>query len=296
MARSTQSIYDYIVGKVQADTNLYDPTNPDPTKRGLTSVSKVSTWRLWAWIVAQAQNLFEQQADNYVTEVEAIVNRSAPGTPSWMQHMVYMFQYNATTPQVIQMDLNTFAPYYPTVTESYRIVTQCAVNTLPNKKVQIKVAKGGTTPAPLGTTEKQALTSYVDFINFAGVQCEIISADADLIYLGVDVYYNGQYSATIQADVEAAITSYLSTSNSDNFNYRVYISKLQDIIQAVAGVKDVALKQVEVRPASVSAGSAQKLVDASKILSRYYQPYAGYMIPDTDSGRTLADTINYIVA
>lgn len=296
MARSTQEIYNQIIAKIEAEKKLYDPTNPDPLKRGLTSKSKVALFRLYAWTVAIAHNLLEQLMDIFKTEIETTVSKAAPGTPAWIQKQVFLFQYSDTTPQILQLDPDTMSTYYPTPNEALRIVTQCSVVTLPNKVVSIKVAKGGTSPAALTTTEKTTLAGFLDFINFAGVSFALISTDADFILLGADVYFAGQYAATIEANVKKAITDYLANLNSENFNYLVYLARLEDTIQAVPGVKDVVLKQVECRPAAVAAASATVLVDNYKVLLSKYRPYAGYMIVDTDAGRGLDDTLNFIVS
>jgi len=169
------------------------------------------------------------------------------------------------------------------------------VTTLPNKIVNIKVAKGGNTPTPLDSTELSALTSYLSYINFAGVYFNLISAPPDFIYLGVDVYYNGQFSNVIQTNVEQAVNNYLTNANAEYFNYTIYLSKLVDIIQAVNGVNDVVLRQVEVRPHFTSVANAYVMVDNYQTYIRQYNPYAGYMIPDTATGRTLNDSISYVI-
>jgi hypothetical protein len=295
MARSIQTIYNEIIASVQADTNLYDPSNPDPNKRGLTSTSRVAIWRLWAWIVATAQALLEQLIDTYKVEIETIVDQAPSGNALWLQRQVFKFQYSATDPQIVQLDTILFFPYYTTISENQRIVTQCSVTTLPNKIVSVKVAKGGSNPIPLDATELSALTSYLSFINFAGVYFNLISDNPDLMYLGVDVYYNGAYSGVIQANVETAINNYLTNANANSFNYTAYLSKIVDVIQGVEGVNDVVLKQVEVRPHFVSVANAYIMVDNYQTFIRQYNPYAGYMIPDTAGGRTLADSITYVI-
>jgi hypothetical protein len=294
MARATTTIQSTIINAVQADPNLYDPTNTDPTKQGLTSTSQVAKWKLWTFVVAQAQNLFEQLVDLFKAEVEATVFSAAPGTPQWVQKQVLYFQYNASIPQVIQLNTTTLAPEYPIVNPAYRIITQCSVTTNLNKTALVKVAKAG--PSALSTPERNALTSFLDKICFAGVKFKVISVAADFIMLTYDIYYDGQYSASIAQSTYDAINGFLATSNSTNFDGTISLSKLEDIIQAVPGVRDVVAKQVEVRPASVVAANAYKMVNANQVLLRNYNPFAGYMIVDTDAGRTLADTLNFIVS
>jgi hypothetical protein len=293
MARSINTIQAQIIASVQADKNLYDPTATDPTQRGLTSTSQVAIWNLWTYVVAVAISLWEQLMDIFIAEVEANVALSAPGTPQWIQQQCFLFQWSATSPQIIQFDTTNFNPYYPLVNEALRIVTQAAVQTTPNKIALIKVAANS---APLTTPQYDALTSYLDFLNFAGIYFELRSVDADFIMLGYDLYYDGQYSGSIVNDTTAAINNFLSSSNFNNFNGKTYLSKIEDVLQAVPGMVDVVAKQVEVRPASIIAANATIMVNAGATLLRFYQPYAGYMVVDTDTGRTLADTLNFIVS
>jgi hypothetical protein len=293
MARSIITIQNQIIASIRGETSLYDPTNPDPSKRGLTSTSRVAIWRLITFVVAAAIAFFEQLLDVFKAGVEAQVLLSPPGTPLWVQTQIFKFQYSSTDPQIIQLDTTTLSPFYPTLNTALRIVTQCSVTTSPNKVVIIKVASNST---PLTSDQQLALSAYLDFLNFAGVYFQLISTDPDLIMAGYDIYFNGMYAAYIQTDVEDAITNFLSTSNANNFNGSYSLSKLEDIIQAVPGVNDVVARQVEVRPAAIIAANAYKMVDNYQTLLRKYDTYAGYMIVDTDSGRTLADTLTFIVS
>lgn len=293
MARSITTIQNQIIASIRGETSLYDPTNPDPAKRGLTSTSRVALWRLITYIIASGIALFEQLMDIFIADVEAQVLLSPPGTPLWVQSQVFKFQYSSTNPQIIQLNTTTLSPYYSEVNTTLRIVTQCSVNTSPNKIVVIKVAKNLT---PLTNDQQLALTAYLDFLNFAGVYFQLISTDPDLIKVGYDIYFNGMYSASIETNVKDAINNFLSSSNANNFNGTYYLSKLEDVIQSVAGVTDVVARQVEVRPSTIIAANAFKMVDNYQTLLRKYDTYAGYMVVDTDAGRTLNDTLTFIVA
>lgn len=295
MARDTQTIYNQIDESIKADINLYDPANPDPTKRGLVSTSKVAIWRLWAWIVASAINLFEQFADEFQRNVEASVALASPGTPSWYRQKVFEFQYSTTDPQIVQFNTTTFSPYYATVNEALRIVTACAVTTTGNKTAVVKVAKGGTSPTALDTAEKDALTSYLNKICFAGTQIQLISTASDKIMLGYDLYYDGQYSASIEADTFNAVNDFLASASANNFDGAITLSKIEDVLQSVPGMIDVVARQVEVRPDAIPSPNAYKMVDNYTVNLRNNQPYSGYFEVDSDSGRTLADTLTFTV-
>jgi len=293
MARTIATIQAQIVAAVQAQKSLYDPANSDPTKQGLTSTSTVSIWYLWTYIQATAINIFEQLLDVFKTEVETIVALAAAGTPQWIQKQVLNFQWSATSPQIIKFSTDNFYPYYEAVNPALRIVNQCSVATTPNKLALIKAASNSTA---LTAPQLAALTSYLDFINFAGVYFQLRSVAADFIMLGYDIYYDGQYASTIQADCEKALTDFLSTSNINDFNGVIKLSSVEDVLQGVTGVKDVVARQVEVRAYNVLAANATVMVAARSTVLRSFTPFAGYMIVDTDAGRTLADTLVYTVS
>lgn len=292
MAREISVIQKQIINSVQADSNLYDPTNPDTTKQGLTSLSKTAIWNLWTYIIAVSISLFEQVLDIYKASIETDISLAAVGTAKWIQQQCFLFQWSATTPQVVQLNTTTFSPYYPVVNEDLRIVTQAAVTTTPNKLALIKVANNS---VALTSPQQDALRSYLDFINFAGVYFQLRSVDADFIMLGYDIYFDGQYSSSIQSSVTTAITNFLSTSNFNNFNGTTTLLNIQDVIQAVPGVTDVVERQVEVRAYNVVAANATVMVSSYTTVLRNYVPFAGYMIVDTDAGRTLSDTLTFIV-
>lgn len=293
MARAISAIQAQIVAGVRAEKNLYDPTNADTNKQGLTSTSTVAVWYLWTYIQAVAINIFEQLLDLYKAEVEGFVATASAGTPKWIQKQVLLFQWSATTPQVIQFDTNNFFPYYPSVNPALQIITQCSVTTGPNKIVLVKAASNSTA---LTAPQLAALRSYLDFINFAGVYFQLRSVAADFIMLGYDIYYDGQYSSSIATDCATAINNFLNTSNQNNFNGVTKLSSIEDVLQGVVGVRDVVAKTVEVRAYNVLAANATKLVSGATTILRSCNPFAGYMIVDTGAGRTLADTLNFIVS
>ena len=65
---------------------------------------------------------------------------TSTGNAEWIQAQIFKFQYSATSPQVIQFNTTTFAPYYPVVNAALRIISECAV--VNSNAVLIKVATG----------------------------------------------------------------------------------------------------------------------------------------------------------
>jgi hypothetical protein len=276
MARSVNEIQQTIIGQVQ--TNIPE----------LTSDSKRAIWRLWTYVVAVVINLYEQLMDIFKTEVETIVSLSAPQTAQWIQDRVFKFQYSTTNPQVVQ--LIDLVPEYPVIDANLRIVTRCSVKSTINNVVNIKTAKNEP-PEALNNTEVSALQSYVNIIGVSGIQYIVQSTAADKIYIQANIFYSGMYSAVISNTVISAIEAYLS---SIPFSGTVKILDLEIAIKNVLGVNDVVFNNVKARKDSDTLANATNLVANNTVLSRVWNTDSGYIVGETTSGSTLANTLNFI--
>lgn len=225
-------------------------------------------------------NYFEQLLDNYVLELEAIAASAVPGTSAWLQEKLFEFQYDVATPQYIQ--LINLVPTYAVINPEFRIISRAAVSETGNGRIKIKVATSEP-PTQLDSDQLTALREYLDILNSAGPQITVSSDLADKLYVSAAVYYDGQFVDSIQSDVELAINTYLANLD---FNGMVLVSKIQDAIQAVAGVKDVVINQVKARGDSTP-------FSGSNIVSRQWSTIAGYIVEETDSGHTFNDSITY---
>lgn len=264
---------------------LLDQKNAQAALSGLTSTSQTAIWNLWLFIQAFAINIFEQLLDSYKTEIETVANSAIPNTDAWVQAQAFKFQYGDN------IQLVNLVPTYTTIDTAKQIVTRCSVKTDNNKICQIKVAKD---TGKLTTPELNALTTYYGYIGNAGISYNIISDDADRIEIAADVYYDGQYTATIQSNVEAALNTYLANISFDGI---IYVSKIEDTIQGVQGVKDIKLTIINARRDSVAYGNGSVVYNLSTgTNARLYQTYAGYIEEENTSGHLFADTINYIIA
>jgi len=108
-----------------------------------------------------------------------------------------------------------------------------------------------------------------------------------------DIYYNGQYASVIQANVVAALESYMATLP---FNGQISTQGVVDAIQQVNGVSSVSLSRILVRRDTVAYGSGVTLFNlATGVDSVTYTTYSGYVVEETTSSHTFADTLNYIV-
>jgi hypothetical protein len=254
----------------------------------LTSTSKRAIYRLFTYIVAVAINALEQLIDIFTLSVESTAAKAAPATPAWVQDQILKFQYDANTPQVIQ--LIDFAPQYPTVDETLRIISRCSVTTNLSNSVLIKVATGEP-PAALSAPQLSALQSYVNQIGIAGVSYLVTSEISDKLFVQANVYYLGQYSAVIKANVVAAIEAYLGAIP---FNGQMKITDLEDAITGVEGVTDVVMVNVRARGNSTAFADGSFLVQNQQTIGRLWATIAGYIVGETTSGNTLNDSITFI--
>ena len=289
MRRTLDQIYQALIAEKNNQpllTNLQPSIDDEQTLLSdLNSPSRVAEWRLWLFIVAVAIWTHEGIIELFKTEIETIVDRAAPGTPAWIQDKVLKFQFDAGVDQIAQ--LIDFIVQYAVVDATMRIITRCSVKTYPNRIVKIKVAKEDT-PVPLVTAEINALASYVSLFLPAGVKANIVSTNADELYLSAEVYYSGQYSAVIQANVIAALNEYLADFSRVNFDGVLYVSGIEDAIQAVPGVRDVKINTVKGRDNGTTLANGIAV-------QRFYTTVAGYIVQETTSGNTFADTLQFFV-
>jgi len=261
----------------------------DPTKW-----SKRNIQQLLINIAAVCVNQYEQIDDLYIAQNETIVANAPAANKAWLRAQMFLFQYDATTPQVIQLNTTTFNYYYPIIDPTKLVVSQCSILTGTIRgTVKIKLATGAT-PAALSSPQITAAQTYITTIGDAGIQYIVSSVSSDKIMVQADVYYNSQYSSVISANVIAAINAFLFNQSVNYFDAAIKLLDLETAIRAVTGVNDVVLSNVAARPDGIAYGSGTNLVLAYDILLRQWLPVAGYTISETTSGHTLADTLNFI--
>jgi|ERR1041385_642173 hypothetical protein len=286
MARSVDEINDYIVTALVSNFAAIGITiNP-------TLWSKRNLIRALCYTVAIAQALMEQLQDIFMSNIEAVVATAAAASPKWVQAKMFEFQYSATDPQVIAL-INT-VPVYPTVDPTLQIITACSVTSDISNVVAVKVAKGNPFVA-LSSPEKASAQGYINTIGVAGIQYEVISLNPDNLYIAADIYYQGQYASVIQANVIAVINQFLQDHSVNNFDGKLKMSDLEETIRDIAGVNDVVLKNVRGRADSDAFAAGIDLILGTAVIQRQWSTIAGYIISETTAGKTLADSLNFIV-
>jgi hypothetical protein len=269
MARSTQEIYDEMMGFKAQETEL----------DALTSDSLVAIFSGLFWVIAFAIHSLEKLYDIYKEEVRKLSNQSFYATPPWWQQKVYEFQYGDNISRV-EEDGKQFIKYLiPDL--SKQIITRCAVVTLPQGGLLIKVAKGSDELLRLDSSELNALASYIDKMN-PGQYLRILSKSSDTFKIQMDLIYDPIYTLdVVKTNVEKAINDYLKHLD---FNGGLDLRKLEDQLQKIQGVMSFVTKNAQAKP----EGGTYQTFD------RAYDSLAGFL--KIDDNTPLEDSINYIAS
>jgi hypothetical protein len=280
MARKIAEIQKQILDQVAAD-DVLGPL--------LTSTSKRAIYVLWSFVTATAIAFFEQVLDFFTADIEAKIAAGSPSSRAWIQDMMFKFQYSVDVPQVIQ--LINFAPQYPIVDETLRIITRASVTSDLANSVIVKLAKGETTPEALDAPQLAAAQSYLNVIGAAGISYVARSENPDKLYVNATVFYTGLYSAVIKDNVITAIRNYLAALP---FDGNVKISDIELAIRGVVGVNDVILQNIKARSDSMAFADGQYLVLNNATVGRLWPTQAGYIVEETTVGETFADSLVFI--
>lgn len=251
--------------------------------------SQVGVFNMIADIFAILMNVAEQLWDIMSTNISNTVIKGGVGTGRWWRERILEFQNG----DVLKYANGVY--YYDVVNATKILVTFCSVTETGNKTIQIKVAKG-ITPTKLTALELiGGLKDYVDFFRFAGTQIDLISLDSDKCYINANIYYSGQYFATIQASVNNAIIAYFnSISAGANFNGAIITTNVLKAIQSVDGVSYVKLNIIKVRQDTAAFSSAYTLFSLPLSMDNVLvNTYAGYVVGETTVGQTLNDSLTF---
>lgn len=275
----------------------------------LNSTSQTAIYKLWKYITAVLHNLLEQLWDKKAKEIETTIKSAPVHSEYYLQQKVFEFQYDALTPQVVELNTTTMAIAYPTINAAKRIITRCSVRTTATKTVTVKVAKSDP-PVQLSAAEKSSLQTYLTgggggtFANRgrgicpAGIAVLVQSDPADKFYFKAEIKYDGQYAAVISSTVIQAMKDYFAGKTINGvtgieFNGYIEILRLVDFIQMVPGVEDVIIEDAALRADSTPFASKTYLVQTKTVLQSTYPTFAGYVVEETTAGETWTNKITF---
>jgi hypothetical protein len=278
MARTIEQIQAGIIADIQATPELAQAN----------STSRRAIWRLFAYVQASAILLLEQIIDVFTAENEIKIANAIPATATWINAKVFEFQYSATNPQIVQ--LVNFAPVYPVIDPSLRLISRCSVVTTIANQVIIKVAKQNP-PIALTSGELSSLQSYINQIGIVGVNYNCVSLTSDKIMIDAEIYFDGQYSTVIVGTVTNAINTFLSQLS---FNGVLKVSDIELAVRNVVGVNDILLKNVKMRSDATAFVDGTFLVQNNTVISRIFPTVSGYIVGETTVGNTFTDKLTFI--
>lgn len=241
-----------------------------------TTWSKANLQRIFLYTIAIIANMIDQLMDTLKVDIDADIAAMKPGSLQWIAEMARKFQYGD--------NLVAEADYYDNTGQTdaqiaaKKIVSYAAVVEL-DRGVRIKVAKTvGSDLGALSSDELTAFTTYMKQVMYAGVKRIITSGPADSLKLTLRILYNPLVIASSGARIDGitmtpvkdAIKTHLKNLP---FNGVFSVQQLVDAIQAVEGVNDLNVDQVQTKYGALGFTT----VDISVI------PDAGYLrIDDAD--------------
>lgn len=238
MARTIEQIRNEIISAKEARAELSQ----------LNSTSQVSVWRLLVDIVATSIWTLEKLFDIFKMEVNDTIARLKPHTTRFYAEKSLAFQFGYDlVPETDTYDNTGIAD---DVVAASKVVSYAAV-VEQVRGVRIKVARTvGDDLGPLTTDQLNAFKEYIRQIKDAGVRVNITSTDADRLRVVLRIRYNplvlsnigGRLDGETLHPVKDALKEHLKNLP---FNGVFSVQKMVDAIQAVEGVEDLNVDEVQ---------------------------------------------------
>ena len=250
MARTIRQIKGAMTQQFMADSTISERYGFPAGSIFEDTFSAVSVESIWFSIVATAIYILETLFDAFKEDVDQKIAEAVVASIPWYHKISLEFQYG----DELVFDENTQGFVYPVVDVSKQIVKFAACRDL-GGLVYVLASKADSSgqPSLLSEQELSAFTSYLRQRKPAGVLLQTNSFAADLVRVSVSVQYNPQVinaSGQLISDpsiypVEDAINDYLAGIV---YGGALNKTKLVDAIQGAAGVIDVSLESVSVKP------------------------------------------------
>jgi hypothetical protein len=237
MARTEEQIFNSLLDiKNNVATNLSGLTGISDYQdllSQLNSDSQVANWALELRNQAVVLAQFELMIDDAAANIQLIKDQKEIATSEWIRLQVLNFQYG----DVLQLVGNV--PAYLSVDTTKRIIEFCSIFE-ESGIIFVKVRRVGSNL--LSLSEFNGLYSYLEKILIAGSQFVIYNYLPDDIKLSYQIIYSGERGLdTIKANVETAITNYLSNLA---FDAEIKINEITDALQVITGVIDARYQSI----------------------------------------------------
>ncbi len=283
MARTINKIQQEILEAKENETVLSE----------LNSNSKASIWRLIIYIVAFAIWTLEKLFDLHATKVDYKLEQLKPHTARWYRNKALAFQYGFDL--LVDTDKFDNQGKTPEEIEGAKIVKYSAVTESEDESrliVKIATEQGGKL-TPVTMEQQTAFEQYLTEIKDAGVRTTVINYLPDRLKLNIRIVRdmlvldaNGMDITTGTYPINDAIEQYMKELP---FNGELSLQSLIDRIQAVKGVKDLALDLAQTSwiDANVNDYGNWQNIDMSQI------PVSGYFAVNLTEDNDTKSVIRY---
>lgn len=248
MARTTEEIKQQMTDAFLASSTLRNAYGIAEGTAWSTAFSAVSIENILLFIVAAAIHVVERIFDQFKVDVDEKVENAIVASVPWYHAKALEYQHG----DQLVLNPDTYGYGYAEVDETKQVVKYCAVRDK-GTSVQVLVSgDNGGSPVAFDASVMTPFTAYMDKIKLAGVVLNCASYASDHVKITANITVDAMVindDGTLVSDgttkpVEDAIRGYLKgILYGGTFNK----TKLVDAIQAVEGVEDVELTQVEVR-------------------------------------------------
>lgn len=282
MARSVAEIKKTMTDAFMADATIREKYGLSVNDTFSGKFSSVSIENILFFIVAACCHVLEMIFDQHKRDVEEKIALAVVASVPWYYKMALAFQYGDS----LVLNERTCQYEYASIDESKQVVKYAAVR---DKGTSVMILVSGDedgTPTALSNDILTVFKQYMNRVKVAGVILNITSKASDHVVIRASIMVDplvinesGELLSDGSKPIETAIKEHLKNIvYGGTFNK----TKLVDAIQAVDGVEDVELQEVQYK--------ADGAASYTTLTGNNYTGNSGSYIPDG-----LENSLTYVV-
>ncbi len=283
MARTIETIQQEMFDSISANENLVL----------LNSISKVSIWRLFIFVVAFSIWVLENLFNTHKKEVDDIINAKFPHRASWYRTKAKAFQYGFDL--ITDTDKYDNTGFADEQIETSKIIKYSAVTKNAGQLLMKIATEINGVLSPIPPEVKEAFDAYIEEIADEGVNYIVVNNLPDILLLKLQIFrdplvlsdtgmsiVNGKYP------VEDALKEYMKELP---FDGELVLAHLVDKLQKVEGVRIPNVVNAESQVIDVSIGDYKP----AQPITVKTVPESGYFLPKHPTDSTKIAIIDYVV-
>lgn len=249
MARDRQVIKDAMTNSFVSNVTVQQLYGLTPGNTFAQEFSIVSLENILFDTISFAIHMVEKLWDVFKLDIEERIAGSRPFTKRWYRQTSLDYQHGYDLDEELNYPEAATAAEIELAEASKVIkraeVVQTVISGVGALRLKVAGEENGTLTA-IPNEQLLAFQEYIEIMGAAGVFVVATTAEADMLKLHYKIYFNplvldGQgrrLDGTDDFPVQNAIKEYLKSSNLNDFNGRLSLAKLTDVIQGVEGVED----------------------------------------------------------